>query len=84
MALRYLVPLAAILAVASTANAQTIVKQEPGAGGMRRGEILLVDNGKCPKGQIMQVTAGTMGSSGGRGAGGQAVGRDRKCVPRPQ
>jgi hypothetical protein len=73
------------MAVASAANAQTIVKQEPGAGGMRRGEVLLVDNGKCPKGQIMQVTAGTMGSGGGGGrGGGQAVARDRKCVPRPQ
>ena len=29
---------------ASTASAQTIVPKEPGAGGMRRGEILLVDS----------------------------------------
>ena len=69
---------------ATTASAQSVVTKEPGAGGMRRGEILLVDNGKCPKGQIMQVTAGTMGSSGGRGSGGQSVGRDRKCIPRSQ
>ena len=34
---------------ANTASAQTIVTKEPGAGGMRRGEILLVDNGKCPE-----------------------------------
>jgi hypothetical protein len=70
------------IALVGPAAAQTIVKQEPPVGGMRRGEVLWVDNGKCPKGQIMQVTAGTMGASGGRGSGGQAVGRDRKCVPR--
>ena len=72
-----------VLAVIGTAEAQTVVKREPGAGGMRRGEVLYVDDGRCPKGQIKMVTAGTFGGQqGGRGTG-QSTGRTRTCVPRP-
>jgi hypothetical protein len=50
---------------------------------MRRGEIAYVDNGRCPKGQVTRVTAGTLGATGARGTGGQAMPRERSCVPRP-
>jgi hypothetical protein len=36
------------LALIQSAHAQTIVKQEPPEGGIRRGEIVWVDNGQCP------------------------------------
>jgi hypothetical protein len=81
MSLGHSIWIIASLALAAPAAAQTIVKQEPGGGGMRRGEVLWVDNGRCPKGQIMEVTAGTpQGRSGG--TQGQQVGRQRRCVAR--
>jgi len=61
----------AILATAEIAAAQTIVKQEPPPGGLRRGQMVLVDDGSCPKGQIKQVIAGSEGRK-----------RTRSCVPR--
>ena len=61
----------AILAMAQAAAAQAIVKQEPPPGGLRRGQIVLVDDGSCPKGQLKQVIAGSEGRK-----------RTRNCVPR--
>jgi hypothetical protein len=69
------------LSFMGAAHAQTIVKQEPPGGGLQRGEVLWVDNGQCPKGQIMQVTAGTSGGRSG-GTQGVQVGRTRTCVTR--
>ena len=34
----------------------TILTSEPGGGGLARGESVLVDDGKCPAGQVNQVT----------------------------
>ena len=67
----------------SSAFSQMIVKHEPPIGtGMRSGESVLVDDGKCPKGQLLKVTAGV--SYGGRNqASGAGTGRTRECVPRP-
>jgi hypothetical protein len=77
--------------LAGAAQAQQVVKQEPRAGALRPGEKILVDNGKCPKGQVMEVSGGTRPSQaqmraqaaagGNVNAGGQA--RERRCVPRP-
>lgn len=60
-----------LIAVATPAAAQAIVKQEPPPGGLRRGQMVLVDDGSCPKGQIKQVIAGSEGRK-----------RTRSCVPR--
>ena len=75
---------AAVMAAPILANAQTVTKTEPPLGMMRSSEVAYVDNGKCPKGQVMRVTSGTMGASGARGTGGKAMPRERSCVPRPQ
>ena len=62
--------LVAILAIAQAATAQAIMKQEPPPGGLRRGQMVLVDDGSCPKGQIKQIIAGSEGRK-----------RTRSCVP---
>lgn len=76
---------ALLTASVSNAMAQQILKNEPpsGAGStMRPGEIVYVDNGKCPKGQVLKVTAGSL--AGGRNAtGATGTPRQRECVPRP-
>lgn len=62
------------------ASAQMILKNEPPLGGLRSGEVVLVDNGKCPKGQILKVTSGVI--VGGRNSVSGSK-RERSCVPRP-
>jgi hypothetical protein len=72
-------------------NAQQILKAEPRTGDMMPGQKVLVDNGKCPKGQVQEVTGGIRPSAqqmraqaaagGNVNAGGQA--REYRCVPRP-
>ena len=80
--------------LAGAANAQQIVKEEPRAGALMPGQKILVDNGKCPKGQVQEVTGGSGGTgTTGRGnnaaaaaGGGQFAGaqqRQYRCVPRP-
>jgi len=71
---------AALLAITASASAQQVLKHEPPQGGMRSGEVVLVDDGKCPKGMINKVTAGTQVARNPTLAGAQA--RTRQCVPR--
>lgn len=71
---------AAAMVVAGPALAQQILRAEPPAGGLRTGEVVLVDNGRCPKGQIMKVT-GSFFAGGRNSASGPP--RQRECVPRP-
>jgi len=66
------IALFAILAMAGAAAAQAIVKQEPPSGALKRGQIILVDDGSCPAGQIKEVSAGA----------GTESRRTRRCVPR--
>jgi hypothetical protein len=66
---------AGMAVIGSSAGAQ-VLKQEPPMGSIRAGETVLVDNGKCPKGQVMAVTGGNHVKAGGKGD----VLRTRKCV----
>ena len=59
----------------ASADAQ-VLKQEPPMGSIRAGETVLVDNGKCPKGQVMAVTGGNHTKAGGK----NDVKRVRSCV----
>jgi hypothetical protein len=78
-----------LVAVSAPVGAQTVLKQEPRAGALRPGEKILVESARCSRGQVMEVTGGTLGSrnnaaAAGGGAvqgGGQA--RQYRCVPRP-
>ncbi len=54
-----------------------VVSVEPPAGGLRSGQTVLVDDGKCPAGQITRVTGGdSMGVVTG------ITTRRRECVAR--
>ncbi len=70
--MRCAVALLAILVMAQAAAAQTVVKQEPPSGALKRGTVILVDDGSCPAGQIKEVSAGA----------GTESRRTRRCVPR--
>jgi hypothetical protein len=56
----------------------TTVKQEPPLGAMREGQVLLVDDGSCPAGQIKRVVGGNHTKVGGT----KQVVRTSSCVPR--
>ena len=62
----------------ATANAAQVLKQEPPMGKLREGQRVLVDNGKCPAGQILEVTGGNHIKVGGK----KQIERSRRCVPR--
>ena len=66
-----------LMGVASSAFATT-VKQEPPMGAMREGQILLVDDGSCPAGQIKRVVGGNHTKVGGT----KQIVRTSSCVPR--
>jgi hypothetical protein len=65
-----------LMCVASSAFATT-VKQEPPMGAMREGQVLLVDGGSCPTGQIKRVVGGNHTKLGGT----KQVVRTISCVP---
>jgi uncharacterized protein DUF6719 len=47
-------------------------------GQLREGQIVLVDDGSCPAGQIKQVTGGNHVAAGGF----KNIVRTRRCIPR--
>lgn len=63
-----------MLAMATSAAAATVVTQEPGKGGLRHGQRVLVDDGSCPSGQIKEVIGGFDAKGGER--------RQRRCIRR--
>jgi hypothetical protein len=67
-------------AIGVPAQAQQILKQEPGKGALSAGAVVYVDDGTCPKGQIKKVTGGSNVSGGTAVTSGQ--GRQRSCVKR--
>ncbi|MCC6889992.1 MAG: hypothetical protein IT536_15785 [Hyphomicrobiales bacterium] len=56
-----------------------IIKREPAMGKLKLGQRVLVDDGRCPKGQIMEVIGGDHVRAGGT----QQIERRRRCIPRP-
>lgn len=68
----------AILTFAAIASAvvaqQQTVSREQDIGDLRLGQKILVDDGSCPAGQILEVTGANLTANG--------VTRVRKCVPR--
>jgi hypothetical protein len=60
-------------------QAGSILKTEPPMGALREGEIVLVDDGSCPKGQIKQVIGGNHVKAGGY----KNIVRTRSCIARP-
>jgi len=71
---------ALVILFASQAWAVEILKKEPPAGALSAGQAVYVDNGRCPKGQVDQVGAGTL-SGGGRT---RTTPRTHTCVATPK
>jgi len=68
------------LTLSAAAPAQTkILKQEPPMGALKEGQRVLVDDGKCPMGQIREVTGGNHVKVGGR----DRIERTWRCISRP-
>jgi hypothetical protein len=74
------------------AFSQQVMKVEPAGGALKTGEKVLVDNGRCPKGQVQEVTGGTRvggsqenraASAAGTSATAGSQERQRRCVARP-
>ena len=64
-----------LAALPTLAVAQTVLKKEPASHALRSGQVVLVDDGSCPAGQIKEVT-------GGKGEGESGIRRTRRCVPK--
>lgn len=75
--MRVLVVCLVAVIAAAPASAQ-VLKQEPPMGKLKPGEKVLVDNGKCPAGQIQEVTGGDHRKVGGK----DQIVRTRRCVTR--
>ena len=68
---------AALSAIISPALSE-VLKREPPMGQLREGQIVLVDDGSCPPGQIKQVIGGNHVSVGGT----KHILRTHKCIPK--
>ena len=62
---------------AGSVSAQ-VVKREPAMGAMKEGEVVFVDDGSCPKGQIKRVVGGNHTKVGGT----KQIIRTQSCVSR--
>lgn len=65
------------LLVSTTVLAAT-VRSEPPMGALREGQVILVDDGSCPAGQIKRVVGGNHTRVGGT----KSIIRQSSCVPR--
>ncbi len=72
-----LVVAAASIALAATAHAE-VLKREPAMGKLKLGQRVLVDDGRCPAGQVMEVIGGDHVKAGGT----QQIERKRRCIAR--
>ncbi|MDM0013572.1 hypothetical protein QTH87_14120 [Variovorax sp. J22P168] len=78
-ALLALVACAGTCLAAETASAPgaavQILKEAPAKGSVRRGEIVHVDDGSCPAGQVKKITGGNQMTG---------MSRQVECVKRPE
>jgi hypothetical protein len=70
--------IAAIILLGPAGAALAQVSREPAMGAMKENEVLLVDDGSCPKGQIKRVVGGNHVKVGGS----KKIERTRSCVTR--
>jgi hypothetical protein len=71
--------IAGVLAAGFSASSfAATVKQEPPMGAMREGQVVLVDDGSCPAGQIKRVVGGNHTKVGGT----KQIVRTSSCIPR--
>lgn len=70
-----LLSLAALALLVATGASAEMPKQMPKDGVLSPGEVVLVDDGRCPAGEVKQVTGGNKAKN---------IPREVKCVPKPQ
>jgi len=63
------------LAAAAAYTAPVVLKEMPAKGVLRLGEVIYVDDGKCPVGEVKKITGGNQKTG---------VGRQVECVKRPE
>ena len=82
MSSRSLLAFALMFAIATTVlsdqSLAQVLKREPPMGQLREGQVVLVDDGSCPAGQIKQVIGGNHVKAGGF----KHIVRTRTCIPR--
>jgi hypothetical protein len=82
MSNRSLLAFAVMFAIAATVlsgqSLAEVLKREPPMGQLQEGQVVLVDDGSCPAGQIKQVTGGNHVKAGGF----KHIERTRNCIPR--
>lgn len=66
-----------VIGIAGSAFAAPL-KQEPAMGALREGQVVLVDDGSCPAGQIKRVVGGNHTKVGGT----KQIVRQSSCVAR--
>ena len=64
--------------VSAAAVGEPIVKTEPAMGALKEGQVVMVDDGTCPVGQIKRVVGGNHTKVGGY----KKIERVRSCVAR--
>jgi hypothetical protein len=71
--------LAALITLMMTGDvlAARILKTEPPMGALKEGQVVLVDDGSCPAGQIKRVVGGNHVKAGGW----KNIERQRSCIP---
>ena len=68
----------AILTITVTAANAEILKREPPMGALKEGQVVLVDDGTCPRGQVKRVVGGNHLKVGGT----KHIVRTHSCVAR--
>jgi hypothetical protein len=63
------------LTAAAANTAPVVLKEMPAKGLLRLGEVIYVDDGKCPVGEVKKITGGNQKTG---------VGRQVECVKRPE
>ena len=65
---------AALLGACAIGQPAAPLKEVPGAGTVPRGDVVYVDDGRCPAGQLTKITGGSQKTG---------VARQTECVKRP-
>lgn len=61
--------------VVAVPTAPVVLKEMPAKGVLRLGEVIYVDDGKCPAGEVTKITGGNQKAG---------VARQVECVKRPE
>jgi len=68
----------AVLTITVTAANAEILKREPPMGALKEEQVVLVDDGSCPRGQVKRVVGGNHVKVGGK----KRIVRTHSCVAR--